>query len=120
MKTVGESMAIGRCFEESLQKALSSLETGLTGLNEKLIDATTDQLHASLKTPTPDRLLHIADAIRAGMSEEEICTLSGFNPWFVARLKNIIEMESKIREFGLPDDMTISASSKSWDCQTAA
>ncbi|MEC7177619.1 MAG: carbamoyl-phosphate synthase large subunit [Pseudomonadota bacterium] len=105
MKSVGESMAIGRCFEESLQKALRSLETGLTGLNEKLIDATTDQLHAALKTPTPDRLLHIADALRAGMSEEEICTLSGFNPWFVARLKNIIEMESKIREFGLPDDI---------------
>ena len=105
MKSVGESMAIGRCFEESLQKALRSLETGLTGLNEKLIDATTDQLHAALKTPTPDRLLHIADALRAGMSEEEICTLSGFNPWFVARLKNIIYMEAKIREFGLPDDI---------------
>ena len=105
MKSVGESMAIGRCFEESLQKALRSLETGLTGLNEKLIDATTDQLHAALKIPTPDRLLHIADALRAGMNEEEICKLSGFNPWFVARLKNIIEMESKIREFGLPDDI---------------
>ena len=105
MKSVGESMAIGRCFEESLQKALRSLETGLTGLNEKLIDATTDQLHAALKTPTPDRLLHIADALRASMSEEEICTLSGFNPWFVARLKNIIDMEAKIREFGLPDDI---------------
>ncbi|ERL47639.1 Zinc import ATP-binding protein ZnuC [Candidatus Micropelagos thuwalensis] len=105
MKSVGESMAIGRCFEESLQKALRSLETGLTGLNERLIDATTDQLHAALKTPTPDRLLHIADALRAGMSEEEICTLSGFNPWFVARLKNIIDMEAKIREFGLPDDI---------------
>ena len=105
MKSVGESMAIGRCFEESLQKALRSLETGLTGLNEKLIDATTDQLHAALKTPTPDRLLHIADALRAGISEEEICTLSGFNPWFVARLKNIIYMEAKIREFGLPDDI---------------
>ncbi len=104
MKSVGESMAIGRCFEESLQKALRSLETGLTGLNEKFIDATTDQLLAALKTPTPDRLLHIADALRAGMSEEEICTLSGFNPWFVARLKNIIDMETKIREFGLPDD----------------
>ena len=105
MKSVGESMAIGRCFEESLQKALRSLETGLTGLNEKLIDATTDQLHAALRTPTPDRLLHIADALRAGMNEEEICTLSGFNPWFVARLKNIIDMEAKIREFGLPDDI---------------
>ena len=105
MKSVGESMAIGRCFEESLQKALRSLETGLTGLNEKLIDATTDQLHAALKTPTPDRLLHIADALRAGMREKEICTLSGFNPWFVARLKNIIDMEAKIREFGLPDDI---------------
>ena len=105
MKSVGESMAIGRCFEESLQKALRSLETGLTGLNEKLIDATTDQLHAALKTPTPDRLLHIADALRAGMCEEEICRLSGFNPWFVARLKNIIDMEAKIREFGLPDDI---------------
>ncbi len=105
MKSVGESMAIGRCFEESLQKALRSLETGLTGLNEILIDATTDQLHAALKTPTPDRLLHIADALRAGMSEEEICTLSGFNPWFVARLKNIIDMEAKVREFGLPEDI---------------
>ena len=105
MKSVGESMAIGRCFEESLQKALRSLETGLTGLNEKLIDATTDQLHAALKTPTPDRLLHIADALRADMSEEEICTLSGFNPWFVARLKNIIDMETKVREFGLPEDI---------------
>lgn len=104
MKSVGESMAIGRCFEESLQKALRSLETGLTGLNERLADAAPEQLHAALKTPTPDRLLHIADALRAGMDEGEICELSGFNPWFVARLKNIVDMEEKVRTFGLPED----------------
>ena len=104
MKSVGEAMAIGRNFQESLQKALRSLETGLTGLNEHLETATIETLHHALKTPTPARLLHIADALRFGMEQEEICELSGFNPWFVEQIKILIDTESKIRKSGLPQD----------------
>ena len=104
MKSVGESMAIGRSFQESLQKALRSLETGLTGLNEQLETGDYDTLVSALTTPTPNRLLHIADALRQGMDSEKICELSGFNPWFVAQIKELVDIEQKVRDHGLPED----------------
>ncbi len=110
MKSVGESMAIGRSFQESLQKALRSLEIGLTGMDEQLTDLQANdetaitKLRHALKTPTPQRLLHIGDALRFGMSEKEIAALSGFNPWFIEQLKGIVEIEAKLREYGLPKD----------------
>ena len=110
MKSIGEAMAIGRNFQESLQKALCSLETGLTGLNEQFppqqtsSESIVENIRNRLSTPTPERLLHIADALRHGIIEEEIATLSGFNPWFIEQIKGIIDMEKKIRHEGLPTD----------------
>ena len=109
MKSVGEAMAIGRSFQESLQKALRSLETGLTGLNEQLDlsaggEEALNKLRNALNTPTPARLLHIADALRFGLEVQEIAELSGFNSWFIEQLKGIVDMEAKIRDWGLPQD----------------
>ena len=92
MKSVGEAMAIGRNFQESLQKALRSLETGLTGLNTPddapLADESgdMDELRAALTSATPSRLLMVAHALRQNMSVEEICALSHFDPWFVHQI----------------------------------
>ncbi|MBN66877.1 MAG: carbamoyl phosphate synthase large subunit [Rickettsiales bacterium] len=106
MKSVGEAMAMGRSFPESLQKALRSLETGLTGLNEVEIpnynDGDMEAVKAALAVPSPDRMLRIAQALRYGMDEKEICQITHFDPWFVHQLKQIVEMENSIREHGLP------------------
>ena len=91
MKSVGEAMAIGRTFDESLQKALRSLETGLTGLDEIEIEGLGkgddhNALRAAIGKPTPDRLLNVAQAIRVGMSVEEIHEVCRIDPWFLARV----------------------------------
>ena len=110
MKSVGEAMAIGRNFKESLQKALRSLETGLTGLNppEDAPDISTEEgmadMRAALTTATPSRLLMAAHALRQGMSQEDVCGLSHFSQWFIEQLGEIIAMEAKIIEHGLPDN----------------
>ncbi|MGE0754276.1 MAG: carbamoyl-phosphate synthase large subunit, partial [Alphaproteobacteria bacterium] len=96
MKSVGEAMAIGRNFAESLQKALRSLETGLTGLNDMLFE-NEDELRAALGIPSPERLLVIAQALRMGMSVEEICAITRYDPWFVRQLLAIVQTESRIR-----------------------
>ena len=107
MKSVGEAMAIGRTFQESLQKALRSLETGLTGLDEIAI-AGLDQgddknaIRAALGTPSPDRLLNVAQAMRLGMSNEDIHTACRIDPWFLEQIRDIIDMEAAIRRKGLP------------------
>ena len=116
MKSVGEAMSIGRTFQESLQKALRSLETGLTGLNEVIIPGIEPEegddvvggidesaVLAALNLPTPDRILTVAQAIRHGLSTDAIQTASGFDPWFIAQLRGIVEAENGIRENGLPD-----------------
>ena len=108
MKSVGEVMAIGRTFAESLQKALRGLETGLSGLDEALIpglghDDDKNAIRAALGTPTPDRLLRCAEALRLGLSVDEVHTACGIDPWFLNELKGILESESKIREIGLPE-----------------
>jgi carbamoyl-phosphate synthase large subunit len=112
MKSVGEVMAIGRTFAESLQKALRGLETGLTGLDEIEIpglgesDSGDDKnaIRAAIGTPTPDRLRMVAQALRLGMSPEEVHAGCKIDPWFIAQLKAIVDMEARIREHGLPKD----------------
>jgi carbamoyl-phosphate synthase large subunit len=112
MKSVGEAMSIGRCFEESLQKALRSLEKGMTGLapiyvggvNDDNPDARTDALRAAIAKPTPQRILFIAQAFRHGMDFKEIQTISKFDPWFLERIQNIINTEKHVIEHGLPVD----------------
>src|SRR3984893_12805694 len=107
MKSVGEVMAIGRTFQESLQKALRGLETGLTGLDEIEIEGLgrgddKNALRAALGTPTPDRILQVAQAMRLGWSDEEIYNSCKIDPWFLAEMRGIVEMENKIRKNGLP------------------
>ncbi|MCV0424310.1 MAG: carbamoyl-phosphate synthase large subunit [Roseibium sp.] len=109
MKSVGEVMAIGRTFNESLQKALRGLETGLNGLDETDIpglDQGDDKnaLRAAVATATPTRLLNVAQAMRLGMTLEEIHSASGINPWFLEQIADILAMEAKVRNIGLPKD----------------
>src|SRR5256885_218072 len=107
MKSVGEVMAIGRTFQESLQKALRGLETGLTGLDEIEIEwlgksDDKNAIRAALGTPTPDRILQVAQAMRLGWSDEEIYNSCKIDPWFLSEMRGIVEMENKIRKSGLP------------------
>jgi carbamoyl-phosphate synthase large subunit len=107
MKSVGEAMAIGRTFQESLQKALRSLETGLTGLDEIEIEGLgqgddKNAIRAALGTPTPDRLLKVAQAMRLGVSDEQIHASCRIDPWFLAEIRGIVEMEAQVRSKGLP------------------
>src|SRR3982751_6436854 len=107
MKSVGEAMAIGRTFQESLQKALRSLETGLTGLDEITIDGLglgddKNVIRATLGTPTPDRLLKVAQAMRLGFTDDEIFIACKIDPWFLAQIRGIVETEDHIRRKGLP------------------
>jgi carbamoyl-phosphate synthase large subunit len=109
MKSVGECMAIGRTFQESLQKALRSLETGLTGLNEVPLEGLgqgddRNAIRAALSRPTPDRLLMVAQALRAGASQAQVHESCAFDPWFIAEIAGIVEMEEKVRVHGLPGD----------------
>jgi len=106
MKSVGEVMAIGRSFPESLQKALRGLETGLTGLDRvrELENAPADRIETVLARPTPERLLVAAEALRQGISVERINAISGYDPWFLNQLAAIVEAENQVREQGLPSD----------------
>ncbi|MBU2016998.1 MAG: carbamoyl-phosphate synthase large subunit, partial [Alphaproteobacteria bacterium] len=106
MKSVGEVMAIGRNIHESMQKALRGLETGLCGFNdvEHLIGAPKDDIVAALSQPTPDRLLVAAQALREGLSVTEIHNIAKFDPWFLERIKEIVDAEGEVLENGLPRD----------------
>jgi carbamoyl-phosphate synthase large subunit len=106
MKSVGEVMAIGRNIHESMQKALRGLETGLCGVNEvdHLVGAPKDDIIAALAQPTPDRLLVAAQALREGLTVAEIHNIAKFDPWFLERIKEIIDAESEILANGLPQD----------------
>ncbi len=110
MKSVGEAMAIGRSFAESLQKALRSMETGLTGLNEVEIPGAGDNgpdretIVAALARPTPDRILVIAQAFRAGLTTAEIKAACKYEPWFIERIGEIVDAEQGVRAEGLPGD----------------
>jgi carbamoyl-phosphate synthase large subunit len=107
MKSVGEVMAMGRTFQESLQKALRGLEIGVNGFNPKLkyLDLTTDsvksELRIKLNTPSPDRLWYVADAFRAGWSLEEVHDFTAIDPWFLVQIENLIDEETSIAAGGL-------------------
>ncbi len=109
MKSVGEAMAIGRTFHESLQKALRSMETGLNGLDEVHIDGLgqgddKNAVRAALAEPKPDRLLVIAQALRLGVPAAQIHDSCKIDPWFIERIAEIVEVEEKVRKHGLPRD----------------
>ncbi|TBR28920.1 MAG: carbamoyl-phosphate synthase large subunit, partial [Reyranella sp.] len=106
MKSVGEAMSIGRTFQESLQKALRSMETGLTGLNEVEIKGAPDKsaIAGALALPTPDRILVIAQAFRHGLTVEEIARASKYEPWFLRQIEQLVAIEASVRKEGLPKD----------------
>ena len=101
MKSVGEAMAIGRSFAEAVQKALRSMETGLSGFDEAALDDVV-AARAALAKPTPDRLLVIAQAFRLGMSVEEIAGLCRFDPWFLREVEAVVAAEHEVKARGLP------------------
>ncbi|WP_341222386.1 carbamoyl-phosphate synthase large subunit, partial [Loktanella salsilacus] len=104
MKSVGEAMAIGRTIHESMQKALASLETGLTGFDEIAIPGAPDAaaITKALAKQTPDRIRVIAQAMRHGLPDEDIHAVTMYDPWFLARIREIIEAEAVVRADGLP------------------
>ena len=107
MKSVGEAMAIGRTFQESLQKALRSLENGFTGLDEITIEGLgqgddKNAVRAALGTPTPERLLKVAQAMRLGFSDQDIHGSCRIDPWFLAEIRGLVETEAQIKAKGLP------------------
>ena len=109
MKSVGEAMAIGRNFAESLQKALRSLETGLSGLDPIEVrglgegdDA--NAFRAALAATTPDRLRVAAQAIRHGLPIEQVRAITQYDPWFLDRIDEIVSAEKAVEKDGLPDD----------------
>jgi carbamoyl-phosphate synthase large subunit len=112
MKSVGEAMAIGRTIHESLQKALASMETGLSGFDEVEIPGLADlgpdgapdkaAITRALSVATPDRMRTIAQAMRHGLTDDEIHAATAFDPWFLARIREIVEAEERVRRDGLP------------------
>ena len=114
MKSVGEAMAIGRSFAESVQKALRSMETGLDGFDEVAIEgvesagpeAVKAAVKAALAKPSPDRLLLIAQAYRHGLTTAEIHAACRYDRWFLERIREIVEIEERVRQDGLPGDPT--------------
>ncbi len=101
MKSVGEVMAIGRTFQESLQKALRGLEVGADGFDPKTIDR--EEIEAELMSPGPDRIWFVGDAFRVGMSMEEIHALSKIDPWFLDQIQGLIELETSLAGRALID-----------------
>ena len=105
MKSVGEAMAIGRTFPESLQKALRSMETGLAGLDPVAFDdASDDGIVARLARPSPDRILAIAQAMRHGFDDGAIHEITRYDPWFIEQLRMVVDAEEEIRANGVPVD----------------
>jgi|WetSurMetagenome_2_1015567.scaffolds.fasta_scaffold00031_73 carbamoyl-phosphate synthase large subunit len=98
MKSVGEVMSIGRTFKESIQKALRSLETGTAGFDPVLNIADRVELRAKLKTPHPGRIMYVAQALREGMTVDEIFTLTSIDRWFLNNIRQIVEMEKIVRD----------------------
>ncbi len=107
MKSVGEVMAIGRTFAESIQKALRSMETGLCGFDDVTLDGLgldddKNVIRAALSKPTPDRLLKVAQALRLGFDHEQIYESCKIDPWFLAQIQEIIDQEARVKVHGLP------------------
>jgi len=106
MKSVGEVMAIGRTFQESFQKALRGLETGIDGLDE--ISTDRDEIATELGEPGPDRILYVADAFRVGMSVDEVFEESAIDPWFLAQIEQLVRIEADLRGRGLSSSPRLS------------
>ncbi len=112
MKSVGEAMAMGRCFAESLQKALRSMETGISGLDEVEIPGALDgegkldldAVRDELAKPRPDRILMIAQALRHGLDLDSIQAATHYDPWYLRQIADLVEIEEGLREQGLPQD----------------
>jgi carbamoyl-phosphate synthase large subunit len=106
MKSVGETMAIGRTIHESLQKALASMESDLTGFDEIEIEGAPEKsaVIKAISKQTPDRMRTIAQAMRHGLTDDEIHVVTMFDPWFLARIREIVEAEDYVRATGLPSD----------------
>ena len=112
MKSVGEVMAIGRTFPESLQKALRSMESGLTGLDDYAFEGLgkgddKNIIRGALSNPTPDRILKVAQALRYGFDAEQVHEFCHYDPWFIEQMQGIVDLESRVRAHGLPDDMPL-------------
>src|ERR1019366_6214656 len=105
MKSVGEAMAIGRTFQESMQKALRSLELGYDGFDEQLTlpltDAAADKLAYELRWPGPDRILYVADAFRAGWTLKQGFEAPKIDPWFLSQIEDLLRDEARVKEQGL-------------------
>ncbi len=105
MKSVGEVMAIGRTFQESLQKGLRSLETGTDGLNERLEDPTSEgavgQVKQELREPGPERLLYVAEAFRLGLDVDEVNDISRIDPWFLGQIEDLVREEQRVSSEGI-------------------
>ncbi len=105
MKSVGEVMAMGRCFQESLQKALRGLEIGVVGLDPRIESMASEddhfELQRQLREPKPDRIFYVADAFRAGWSLETLHELTAIDPWFLDQLQELIEVETKLAKQGI-------------------
>jgi carbamoyl-phosphate synthase large subunit len=104
MKSVGEAMAIGRTFAESLQKALRSMETGISGFDEIELPSDKNKIRAALARPTPDRLRLVAQAMRLGFPTPDIQAITKFDPWFLSEIENLIAIEGTVAKNGLPKD----------------
>ena len=104
MKSVGEAMAIGRTFSESLQKALRSMETGISGFDEIELPSDKNKIRAALARPTPDRLRLVAQAMRLGFPTPDIQAITKFDPWFLSEIENLIAIEGTVAKNGLPKD----------------
>ncbi len=108
MKSVGEVMAIGRTFAESVQKALRSMETGLSGFDDVALEGLglgddKNVIRAALSKPTPDRLLKVVQALRLGFDHEQVYASCKIDPWFLARLQEIVDQEARVKAHGLPN-----------------
>ncbi|MDA7429514.1 carbamoyl-phosphate synthase large subunit [Primorskyibacter aestuariivivens] len=106
MKSVGEAMSIGRTIHESLQKALASMESGLTGFDEVEIEGAPEKsaVIKAISQQTPDRMRTIAQAMREGLTDDEIHGVTMYDPWFLARIREIVEAEERVKASGLPTD----------------
>ena len=106
MRSVGEAMAIGRTFNESFQKALRSLETDLTGLNEMSFETSdrVSEVRQKLSVQTPERLLWVAQGFREGLTVEDIFDITSIDPWFLRQIEDLVKAEDFVKDKGLPED----------------
>jgi carbamoyl-phosphate synthase large subunit len=107
MKSVGEVMAMGRTFQESLQKALRGMETGNDGLNPRVGPPYDEEamavLRRELREPRPDRIFYVADAFRAGMSVDDVHGHCAIDPWFLVQIEDLVRMEREVEQQGMSD-----------------